>query len=155
MPPKVIITNTTSSGLTRRRKIALAASAVKRARAVLRARNLAPTRTGGFYGLYTRRGREELKTIDNQVGLAPTQTGSSVSLLNGVATGTDYTNRIGRKIILKSILLRCSMYNDTTTSDPNGDVVRVLVVSDSQTNGAAPSVGDILQTAAFDYPLRS
>lgn len=149
MAPKVIITNT---GFTKRRKLALANSAVKRARAVLRARNVAPPRTGGFYGLYTRRGREELKTIDVATSLTPTLTGSSPTLLNGVATGTDYTNRIGRKILMKSLLLRLSIFNDTTTSDPTGDIIRVVVVYDCQSNGVAPAVTDVI-SGGFDGPM--
>lgn len=136
------------------RRIQAAAAAVRRARATtLSSRRfpLAPPRTGGFYGQWNRpRGvGEELKTIDTGiVGVTPITTAGSVALINGVATGTDYTNRIGRKIMIKSIYVRFATLPNTVTA-PLGDIQRIMLIYDKQTNGAAPAVTDILNTASY------
>lgn len=73
------------------RRIAAASAAIARARATLissrRSSSLGPPRTGGFYGLYTRRGREELKVIDTAQITAPILTAATTILQNGVAQG--------------------------------------------------------------------
>lgn len=74
----------------------------------------------------------------------------SVTLLNGVATGTDITNRIGRKIAMKSLLFRMDL--QLTTSSVLGDIIRVLVVYDCQTNAVAPAVTDII-VGAYNSPM--
>ena len=61
-------------------------------------------RVGG-YASY-RKG--ELKYIDNNANTAVTFGSSTFAtpiLLNGVSLGTDATNRVGRKLVMKSILL--------------------------------------------------
>lgn len=139
------------------RKRAAANAAVARARATILASRrsgslyAAPPRTGGFWGQWNGRRQNELKTID----ITPTSLNSalagSVVLLNGVATGTDFNARIGRKIVIKSLLFRCRFENrtDITGATPAaGDTVRVLLVFDSQSNGAAPAVTDILNSAS-------
>lgn len=131
-----------------------AAAAVARARAtILSARRLpsAPPRTGGFFG--TRRtGLKEQKVIDSGTQNTNFSAAGAVGLMNGVALGTDYTDRIGRKIVLKSIFMKFTI-QPSTTSCPSGDSVRLLVVYDSQTNGAAPAVGDILNSATHIAPM--
>jgi len=113
----------------------------------------APLRTGGFYGLYNRRGREELKVIDTTLTTTNVPNTASIFLLNGVAQGTDYTNRIGRKIILKSLLLRSTCVPNTSSNTPAGDVIRFLIVYDCQTNSATPVIGDILQNSSINDPM--
>lgn len=114
----------------------------------------APLRTGGFYGLYDRRGRNELKTIDGGTSSTNNPSAGIVTLLNGVATGTDYTNRVGRKTIMKSILFRLSLVpNASATNGSVGDVLRVMLIYDCQTNGAAPAVSDVLQGGTLNNPM--
>lgn len=133
-----------------------AAAAVARARATLiaaRRVSVAPPRTGGFYGQWNGRPRDELKTIDSGTQVISIDgTSGTFVLLNGVATGTDYTNRIGRKIIMKSILMRHVFYPNTT-SNANGNIIRVMLFIDKQTNGAAPTVSDLLQANSVIAPL--
>ena len=143
----------TSRGYTAKakaRKLAAASAAINRARATIlssrRSTALAPPRTGGFYGVQSRLGRNELKTID----VAPTQaeatTTAAITLLNGVATGTDYTARIGRKIRMKSLYMRIQISPvDQVTSDT---FVRLLIVYDMQSNGTAPAITDVLNTGS-------
>lgn len=128
-----------------------AAAAIARARATVlssrRGSALAPLRTGGYFGLYTRRGREELKVIDTQVVTAPLLAAGTVTLCNGVAQGTDFTDRIGRKVNVKSIHLKYYIQAYNSVDVPLGDIIRVMLVWDSQTNGALAAVGDILTAA--------
>lgn len=140
------------------RKYAASRKAVARASALLRARMAtrarAPFRTGGFYGLYDRRGRNELKVINTDQSLSTTvASAGAVTLINGVAQGTDYTDRIGRKITMKSIFSKFFLLPNSTTNQVNGNIVRVMVFYDTQTNAAAPTVADVLQTAAYDAPI--
>lgn len=140
-----------------RRKYTASRQAVARAANLLRARvattTRAPLRTGGFYGVYNRRGREELKLIDKEATATTFLAAGAVTLLNGIAQGTDNTDRIGRKTILKSILFRISVFPSATAPAATGDVVRVMLVYDCQTNAAAPAVTDIISAGFYDNPM--
>lgn len=109
----------------------------------------APPRTGGFYGLYSKRGRDELKVIDVNNYFVAIPTGGSVILLNGVAQGTDYTNRIGRKIIMKSLLFRATLFPSTTASAVYGATLRVMLVYDCQTNATTPAITDFFAGGTY------
>lgn len=139
------------------RKVARSRQLVAKAAQLLRTRMAgtprAPLRTGGFYGLYNRRGRTELKTIDTDTVLSNIASAGALQLLNGVDQGTDYTQRIGRKIILKSLFFRVNFFPSATTASPTGTICRLLIVYDCQTNSAAPAVTDILQAAEYDAPM--
>lgn len=78
-------------------------------------------------------------------------TTGSVTLVSGVATGTDFTNRIGRKVCWKSILLQGYITPQGTASGPG--LGRVMLVYDSQPNGALPAVTDVLLTAHATAPM--
>lgn len=110
----------------------------------------APLRTGGFYGVYTRRGRDELKVTDTVVASANLTQIAGFVLLNGVTQGSDYNARIGRRTLMKSIFIRFSLVPNTANSAPNGDFARVIVFYDCQTNGAAPIASDVLSVGT-DY----
>lgn len=115
-------------------------------------RRMAPLRTGGFYGLWNGRRADELKTIDSTLTTAIPSTGL-VNTISGVAAGTDYNNRIGRKIMMKSLLLRFALTPIVSTSAPVGDTVRVIVFYDTQTNGVLPTIAQLLQNSQPDDPL--
>lgn len=74
----------------------------------------------------------------------------TVVLLNGIATGDLETTRDGNSILLKSILLR---YSITRHINNHGETWRVMLVQDRQSNGVAPAVTDILETAHPLSPL--
>lgn len=105
-------------------------------------RPLAPPRTGGFWGV-TKRSGQERKFLDTPVTEDFTTTGF-VSPLNLIATGTDFTNRIGRKVCMKSFQLRCFIGLESL-SNPSG--YRHILVYDKQTNGNTPAVTDILDNS--------
>lgn len=67
---------------------------------------------------------------------------STPVLLNGIGEGTSATTRIGRKIVMKSLLLRYIWSLGATSI--RGAACRVKIVYDRQANTAAPAVTDIL-----------
>ena len=92
----------------------------------------------------------ELKYIDTNANTALTFASSAFStgvLLNGVAQGSDATARIGRKMVMKSLLLRWT-WNLASTST-GGSPVRVMVVYDKQANATAPAITDVLVVDSF------
>lgn len=95
----------------------------------------------------------ELKAVDTNTSLSAIAGNGSLQLINGIATGTDYTDRTGRKVMLKSMLGRIFIYPTLSTSNSYGTVTRCLVVYDCQANGANPSVTDILNVATYDSPM--
>lgn len=60
----------------------------------------------------------------------------NIAVLNSMAQGTDFTGRVGRKIVCKSLLLDILQFPITTASSPDGDIMRVMVFWDFQSNGA-------------------
>lgn len=73
----------------------------------------------------------------------PSVTWSTPTLLNGIATGDDGQTRDGRKILIKSILVRWRLVNDAE-SNQGGSTVRVILFYDKQANNAAPAITDLL-----------
>jgi len=92
----------------------------------------------------------ELKDIEPGTTFPGTVSNSgTLQLLNGVANGTDFTNRIGRKINMVDLEVKMFFFPISGNAYP-GDVIRVMLIYDKQTNGALPAVSDILTSA---YPL--
>lgn len=83
----------------------------------------------------------ELKSTDttNNSTLASGAAGawSTAVLLNGTSQGVGNFQRIGRKMIMKSLLVRAKMF---TAQNPG----RLLVVYDKQPNAVAPAITDIV-----------
>lgn len=104
-----------------------------------------PPRTGGFWGVRQRVKFRELNAVDVDTASYVADTTGTVTLLNGVAQGDDFTNRTGRKFIMKSIYIRGLVKNVDAISGPA--CCRLIVVYDNQTNGAAPAVLDVLKEA--------
>lgn len=95
----------------------------------------------------------ELKFKDNNFTTDPpvgVNTWSAGTLLNGMATGSDASTRIGRKITIKSLLARWSFQLATTSV--GGSPVRILIVYDKQANATAPAITDILLVDHFNSP---
>lgn len=92
----------------------------------------------------------EKKNIDVSSTLVPAGVNqwSAVTLINGLQQGTGNSNRIGRKVMMKSLYLRIQ---NTASSAVLGNT-RVLVVYDKQTNGATPAITDILVTNGPNAP---
>lgn len=93
----------------------------------------------------------EKKDITFSLGtLSPPLTASFTqpTLISGVATGTDGTTRIGRKILMKSFQIRyiCGSGNPQSQH-------RVLVIYDKQANGALPTASQVVDTNSFMSPM--
>nr|UOF81670.1 capsid protein [Cressdnaviricota sp.] len=105
-----------------------------------------PLRTGGFPNLF-KRSKTELKFLDVSVSNLQFNSTGTIRLLNGIVQGTDYNQRIGRQIILKSIYLRMYLFPNAAATNV-GDVLRIILGFDEQPNGALPIVTDILTSAS-------
>lgn len=121
-------------------------------------------RTSGFYGmaLAQRRARasrmnQELKFHDIDVddsAIATTGTILNSGSVNLIAQGTEEDQRIGRKVVIKSINWRGTLVvpsSSAASTVPLGitDTVRIIMYIDKQCNGATATVTDILATANY------
>lgn len=71
-----------------------------------------------------------------------------ITLLNGCQQGVTATTRLGRYIQLLSLTLRGVV---TKAANQTGEtVLRILLIRDSQANGAAPTAADIIQGDTID-----
>lgn len=101
-------------------------------------------RTGGRYPADA----GELKDITNNFTVANCFTLASatgqLNLLNGCAQGTAANQRLGRRTINRSILIRIALWK--SASGTNESPLRFMIVQDLQSNATAPAATDILQT---------
>lgn len=88
--------------------------------------------------------RAELKNIDvNPIGFpAFGATSGTLTLLNGCVQGAGASNRISRRVTLRSVQLRGRIQMAATTT--GASPIRLIVFYDRQSNGAAPSATDLL-----------
>lgn len=106
-------------------------------------------RTSGFYGRFS--GRGELKFHDLTFNDPVISTQAVVPTVNIITQGTGESQRIGRKVSLKSFWWKG--YLDFPPPDPpaplvvppEGEIVRFIVFIDKQANGAGASTSDLLQ----------
>jgi hypothetical protein len=89
--------------------------------------------------------RSEVKTISNTISQAADLTGA-LSLLNGVGPGTSGTQRLGQKISLTQLEYSLALASTPTTG--LDQVQRLIIFLDRQTNGAAPTITDVLVSAS-------
>lgn len=119
----------------------------------LNSTNQQALRTGGWANP-TRGG--ELKFKDTALVMTTTVGGTSftplaaANLLNGLAPGSSAEQRIGRKVNIKSILVRYSAFLGPTSV--GGSPLRIMVIYDKQANATDPLVTDILLNNAFTSP---
>lgn len=71
----------------------------------------------------------------------------TISGINLIQVGSSMFNRVGRKIQLRSVRLRCHVIpiQGATRTNSVPDLGRVCVVYDKQTNGAFPVLADVYQ----------
>lgn len=89
----------------------------------------------------------EFKYKDTSSAVANASTGN-LYIMNGIAKGDGVSERIGRKVTVRSIQLRGYLATNTVTATM--DVVRVIIFVDRQVNAVAPTVAEVLQTATFE-----
>lgn len=91
--------------------------------------------------------RGELKFIDTLYNGIRFSTTTGLRLLNGTIAGSSANNRIGRSINMMSIEIKGKVVLSALASAAVVmDTLRILLVYDKQTNAAAPSITDVLQS---------
>ncbi len=112
-------------------------------------------RTGGFYGRFSGGAGGavggEYKFHDvNADDAVIANTGSILTSLTLIAQGVTESTRVGRKCTIRSISWRGDITLPTTaTAAETGDVVRMMLILDTQANGDVPVTADILQTGVI------
>jgi len=90
--------------------------------------------------------KKDITTATNAVAVPATATFSTPVLLNGCAQGNSGFTRIGRRLLMKSILFRYFF------APGSSSCFRILVVYDKQTNGALPATTDVVNTTDAHAP---
>lgn len=88
--------------------------------------------------------RAELKSLDTLKTTYALNTTGAISTLNLIRVGSTFCNRIGRRVELTSLAVY-GLIESIRTSTVN-DWVRIIILYDRQTNGAAPAQADIIQS---------
>lgn len=112
-------------------------------------------RTSGYYGRYNRAqvsGGGEQKFFDTALSFTVDRTAEvpATGQLNLVPQGVEESQRIGRKITIKSIQLRGALRYAPGAGGTGGTSVTWYVVQDTQCNGAAAAILDVLTTNAME-----
>lgn len=129
----------------------LASAAAKRFRGAPRRRFYVKkglTRTGGFYGRY-KGANKELKFFDTAISFTADATGEvpATGQLALIPQGDTESTRDGRKAFVKSIQARLvASYAPAAASTASTNVF-IMLVLDTQCNGAAAAVTDVLTSA--------
>jgi hypothetical protein len=107
-------------------------------------------RNVGSYGYST--GVRELKFLDLNFNYVPPNVLGTIHHLGPtISQGTGPNNRIGRRVQLHSILVRGAVLLLTDTTDPSPfDRIRIMLVQDKQTNGALPTVAEVVDNPTID-----
>lgn len=112
------------------------------------------TRTGGFYGRYnqSRGSRGERKFFDTALSFGVDLTGEvpATGQLNLIPQGVTESTRVGRKCTIKSIQIRGICYSSATVPE---DIAYIYLVQDSQANGAAAAVTDVLTNSTMSTAM--
>jgi len=90
----------------------------------------------------------ERKTIALQSFATAVGTGSTFTLVNPLNQGTGATQRIGRDVVNDKINVRYAINGAAINT---ADMVRVLLVWDKETKGAAPVAADIFTNTTAGY----
>lgn len=122
---------------------------------IAKRRPAAPVSNRGFNPMAVAVNRER-KYFDTPGQTYRVNTGGRFILAHVPVLGTDYHNRIGRKTLSKSIYLRGEILlqacrqleaNPLVPRIVNGQQARLIIFVDTQPNGAAPLIGDLLTEA--------
>lgn len=96
-------------------------------------------RRGNAYSVFQKSSGIEKKNIDDSSGKFTSGSSTwTISVLNDVTQGTSATTRVGRKILMKSLLLQGVLTTGAGTS-----VSRIVIIYDRQSNGNVPIATDI------------
>lgn len=107
--------------------------------------SLVPLRSGGYTP-----NRVEKKVFDLAVATYNVSTTVNNFVLFNPRLGTDFTNRIGRKAVAKSLYLRGYIAREAALASPivganlPADIARLILFWDLQSNGTNPGITDLL-----------
>lgn len=90
----------------------------------------------------------EVKSVDvtNTFYNVPLYNGTNQGIcLNGTQVGSAFQNRIGQKIAMNTLYAHMNIYPSGSGSSVGG-IMRIMIVYDRAPNGAAATLGDVLQT---------
>lgn len=85
----------------------------------------------------------ELGYVDLAAAEYPLDSTGSVTLLNTIAQGASVQQRVGKKVVLKSLQCRGSSFNNSTAT---ANDTAYMIVYDKRPTGALPNITDILNT---------
>lgn len=108
--------------------------------------SMVPLRSGGYTPNRVERKVNDLTGATYQVN----STGV-ITLLANPVLGSDFNQRIGRKIFLKSFYVKGNLMHNVARTATNGQQVgdhcRMIIFCDFQPNGAVPAITDLLVAA--------
>lgn len=110
-------------------------------------------RSAKIRGLRVALPTDELKFFDTTKTTTTSSTSGAIfnSSLVLIPQGVTESNRVGRKCVVKRLNMRGNFdLVSATAANQTSDVLRVIVYVDKQTNGAAATVTDILETATYN-----
>lgn len=114
-------------------------------------------RGGAFRGLARTGGRlptsiHELKDITTKSSavIQLATTGSS-TLINAIPQDSTASGRVGRRVVMKSLLLRFA--GSMAATSAGASPIRIMVVYDSQTNATAAPLTDVVLTDDITSPM--
>jgi len=129
------------------RKKAVQDKSKQRRQMVVARQRLVPgdERIGGFYGRFSGPAGE-LKFFDTALSFTVDSTGEvpATGQLALIPQGVTESTRVGRKATVKSIQIRASALYDPSVGVTAVGLVNIYVVQDTQCNGAAAAITDVL-----------
>lgn len=76
--------------------------------------------------------------------------GGTIYQLDGIPSGLGDQQRQGNKVFIQNINVKIiSFLTNQTAASISGDVLRLILFKDNQSNGSSPTVGQVLQTASI------
>lgn len=88
---------------------------------------------------------KETGYVDSNISPAAGNTTGTIQLINTIAAGTGVTQRVGKKVQLKSLQIRGIMNSDSATLISQ---YAVMIVWDRRPSGALPLITDILDSVS-------
>ncbi len=90
--------------------------------------------------------------------VVPTQaTAIITSVIGGIAQNVSATGRVGTRAFVWNIDIRGAFVLPAGTAESGGDIIRCMVVQDKQSNGATPSIAEVLDVTGTEpiYAFRN
>lgn len=97
----------------------------------------------------------EVRHLDTPYTTTAQSTTAAVTLINGgISQGDGSASREGDEVFMKWFHFNGRLYMNSAAASTDAATMRIIIVYDKQTNGAAPSAGDILETVGDPNSMR-